>query len=94
MTTRGLPDTAIRRGLTKASCMGCYGAFGGSTTSSWTATEIPFDALQNPPTAQISDGIIKTNPLDKITNIARDDDVETANPFSREEIQKIAAAEK
>lgn len=41
-----------------------------------------------------SDGIIKTDPLDRITNLARDDDIETADPFSREEIHQIAVADK
>lgn len=38
------------------------------------------------------DGIIKTNPLDRITNVETDSEVEHADPFSREEIELIAAA--
>nr|WP_312514100.1 DUF3596 domain-containing protein [Stutzerimonas nitrititolerans] len=40
-----------------------------------------------------SDGIIKTNPLDRITNIDIDSDVEYADPFTREEIELIANAD-
>jgi len=40
-----------------------------------------------------SDGIIKTNPLDRITNIDTDADVEHADPFTREEIELIAKAD-
>lgn len=39
------------------------------------------------------DGIIKANPLDRITNIDTDTDVEHADPFTREEIDQIAAAD-
>lgn len=39
------------------------------------------------------DGIIKTNPLDRITNIDTDTDIEHADPFTREEIDLIAAAD-
>jgi len=38
------------------------------------------------------DGIIKANPLDRITNVETDSEVEHADPFSREEIELIAAA--
>jgi integrase len=38
------------------------------------------------------DGILKTNPLDRITNIDTDSEVEHADPFSREEIEQIAQA--
>lgn len=36
------------------------------------------------------DGILRTNPLDRIINIAHDNDDEFATPFNREEIEKIA----
>lgn len=39
------------------------------------------------------DGIIKSNPLERITNIEADDEQETADPFTREEIDKIAAGD-
>jgi integrase len=39
------------------------------------------------------DGILRTNPLDRIINIARDHDDEFANPFSREEMEKIGAGD-
>src|SRR5690606_32821525 len=39
------------------------------------------------------DGIIKSNPLDRITNIDTDADIEHADPFTREEIDLIAAAD-
>lgn len=35
---------------------------------------------------------IKANPLDRITNVETDSEVEHADPFSREEIELIAAA--
>lgn len=41
-----------------------------------------------------SDGVIKSNPLSRITNIERDDNQdEFANPFSRDEIESIAAGD-
>jgi integrase len=40
-----------------------------------------------------ADGVIKNNPLDRITNIQIDADSETADPFSREELALIAAAD-
>lgn len=39
------------------------------------------------------DGIIRTNLLDRITNIELDGDSDAANPFSREELQRIAAGD-
>lgn len=39
------------------------------------------------------DGILKANPLDRITNIDTDSEVEHADPFSREEIELIAQAD-
>lgn len=39
------------------------------------------------------DGIIRANPLDRITNIELDGDSDAANPFSREELQRIAAGD-
>lgn len=39
------------------------------------------------------DGIIKSNPLDRITNIDTDADIEHADPFTRQEIDLIAAAD-
>ncbi|MBB3103734.1 Arm DNA-binding domain-containing protein [Azomonas macrocytogenes] len=36
------------------------------------------------------DGILRMNPLDRISNIERDSDSEFANPFSRDEIRRIA----
>jgi integrase len=39
------------------------------------------------------DGVIKTNPLDRITNIQIDADNETADPFTREELKAIAEAD-
>jgi len=39
------------------------------------------------------DGIIKANPLDRITNIQGDDEQENADPFTRDEIDLIAAAD-
>lgn len=38
------------------------------------------------------DGIIKANPLDRIKNIERDHDQDTADPFSREELEKLSRA--
>lgn len=40
-----------------------------------------------------ADGVIKTNPLDRITNIQIDADNETADPFTREELTLIANAD-
>lgn len=40
-----------------------------------------------------ADGVLKTNPLDRITNIQIDSDSETADPFSREELALIASAD-
>lgn len=40
-----------------------------------------------------SDGIIKTNPLERISNIDTDAEIEHADPFTREEIELIAAAD-
>lgn len=41
-----------------------------------------------------SDGVVKSNPLERITNIERDsDDGEHANPFSRDEIDSIGAGD-
>lgn len=37
------------------------------------------------------DGILKTNPLDRIVNIERDEAHDSADPFTREEMAKIAA---
>lgn len=39
------------------------------------------------------DGILKANPLDRITNVDTDSDIEHADPFSREEIELIAKAD-
>jgi integrase len=39
------------------------------------------------------DGVIKTNPLDRITNIQIDADSETADPFTRDELRLIAEAD-
>jgi integrase len=39
------------------------------------------------------DGVIKTNPLDRITNIQIDGDSETADPFTRDELRLIAEAD-
>lgn len=39
------------------------------------------------------DGILRTNPLDRITNIERDDEAEFANPLTRDEIEKIATSD-
>lgn len=39
------------------------------------------------------DGILRTNPLERITNIERDNESEFANPFSREEIDAIATGD-
>jgi integrase len=39
------------------------------------------------------DGILRTNPLDRISNIERDDDIEFANPFTRDEMESIAAGD-
>ena len=39
------------------------------------------------------DGILRTNPLDRVSNIERDSDAEFANPFSRDEIDLIAAGD-
>ncbi|WP_110951287.1 Arm DNA-binding domain-containing protein [Pseudomonas bohemica] len=39
------------------------------------------------------DGVIKNNPLDRITNIQIDANNETADPFSREELRLIAEAD-
>ncbi|NQD78634.1 DUF3596 domain-containing protein [Pseudomonas sp. CrR14] len=36
------------------------------------------------------DGVIRSNPLDRIKNIERDDD-DSADPFTREELERIAA---
>lgn len=36
------------------------------------------------------DGVIRSNPLDRIKNIERDHDDDSADPFTREEIEKIA----
>lgn len=38
-----------------------------------------------------SDGIITSNPMDRIKNIEQDDSDDSADPFSREEIARIAA---
>ncbi len=38
-----------------------------------------------------SDGVIKTNPLDRIRNIERDHSGDTADPFTRDEIASISA---
>lgn len=35
------------------------------------------------------DGVIRSNPLDRIKNIERDQNNETADPFTREEIQQL-----
>ena len=40
-----------------------------------------------------SDGVIKTNPLERISNIETDAEIEHADPFTREEIELIAAAD-
>ncbi|NRF50127.1 DUF3596 domain-containing protein [Pseudomonas stutzeri] len=40
-----------------------------------------------------SDGIIKTNPLERISNIDTDAEIEHADPFTREEIELIAATD-
>ena len=37
------------------------------------------------------DGVIKSDPLQRIKNIERDDNEETADPFSREELNRIAS---
>lgn len=37
------------------------------------------------------DGILRSNPLERISNIERDSESEFANPFSRDEIDAIAA---
>ena len=39
------------------------------------------------------DGILKANPLDRISNVGTDADLEHADPFSREEIEKIGKAD-
>ncbi|MCY1296449.1 putative defective protein IntQ [compost metagenome] len=39
------------------------------------------------------DGILKTNPLDRIKNIERDHDDDNADPFTREELELIANVE-
>lgn len=39
------------------------------------------------------DGIIRTDPLERITNIERDGDEEFADPFTREQIAQIAAGD-
>ncbi|MHA4975501.1 tyrosine-type recombinase/integrase [Pseudomonas petroselini] len=39
------------------------------------------------------DGILKTNPLERISNVSTDADDEHADPFSREEIERISAAD-
>lgn len=39
------------------------------------------------------DGILKANPLDRISNVATDADLEHADPFSREEIKQIGKAD-
>lgn len=39
------------------------------------------------------DGILKANPLDRITNVDTDSEIEHADPFSREEIDQIAKAD-
>lgn len=36
------------------------------------------------------DGAIQSNPLDRIKNLVRDDDEDTADPFERSELQRIA----
>ena len=38
------------------------------------------------------DGILKANPLDRISNVGTDADLEHADPFSREEIERIGKA--
>jgi integrase len=40
-----------------------------------------------------SDGIIKANPLDRISNIDTDSEIEHADPFTREEIDLISKAD-
>lgn len=37
-----------------------------------------------------SDGVIKSNPLDRIKNIERDSDEDSADPFTRDEIEKLS----
>lgn len=37
-----------------------------------------------------ADGIIRTNPLDRIKNIERDMDEDSADPFTRDELQQLA----
>ncbi len=39
------------------------------------------------------DGILRANPLERISNIERDGETEFANPFSRDEIKQIAAGD-
>ncbi|AZC23193.1 Arm DNA-binding domain-containing protein [Pseudomonas sessilinigenes] len=39
------------------------------------------------------DGILKTNPLERISNVGSDSDSEHADPFSREEIELIATGD-
>lgn len=39
------------------------------------------------------DGILKANPLDRISNVGTDADLEHADPFSREEIEQIGKAD-
>ncbi|SDU14025.1 integrase [Pseudomonas pohangensis] len=39
------------------------------------------------------DGILRTNPLDRISNIERDDEIEFANPFTRDEMENIAVGD-
>jgi len=39
------------------------------------------------------DGILKTNPLDRISNVGSDTDLEHADPFSRDEIELIGNAD-
>ncbi|MDG9784944.1 Arm DNA-binding domain-containing protein [Metapseudomonas otitidis] len=37
-----------------------------------------------------SDGVLKSNPLERVENIERDNDEDHADPFSREELEQIA----
>ncbi|HEJ2710791.1 TPA: tyrosine-type recombinase/integrase [Pseudomonas aeruginosa] len=39
------------------------------------------------------DGILRSNPLERLKNIERDDDLEFADPFSREEMELIGKAD-
>lgn len=39
------------------------------------------------------DGILKTNPLDRVSNVGSDADLEHADPFSRDEIELIGKAD-